>query len=729
MADIKPITPQERALLDYIGKFESKGGDYNILYGHYKDTPEKKPTDMTIREILALQEKMIDYDYGKDKNGKKIRASSPIGAHQIISTTLKDEIKKEGWSLDEKFTPDMQDRIILTRLNRMRGFDKFLSGEKSTEDFALALAKEFASLPNPGTGTTYYGDPEGTVANKSLTSVDDVFKNLESIKDMPTFPDWDEEVSGQIASSETNTPIKDNRIADTTDPVVDNPMDQWADPSREGRDSIDEFADTNQDKEEYNNPGPSGDVQFAQKGERAYNNPITGGTDRNINALAAQGAAELPKHIIDNTPMIASAKAKAKPEPGDADYRGSLSRDFERKEGVEYLTSASDGINSRLMQHTRAGYSNKHANGGLLSPPAKIKGEGTIAYYKKLNKYSEGGILRGAGGPGPGVPGTPTTSTTTGPTQVNRSITATTGANGLPSSTRTTTRTTPTNTRTETPYTQAGNDAYANLDQSGRDAQDKAWSQIQNKNSQNASTETEEATQLGMKPLGIDFKPAGLRTGPSEAIQQVPVTPTRAPLYHTGGSNMHNMRFAGKEQTMITDDPNAVPDASFTTNPGDISTNSPVSGRDNIAYRNQLTTLQQDAAETPYGKSWNTVIPDDIANQMLDKQSSKEAKLRERATSAHHRQLAAKERTMANREANTNRRNQNQNYFGGSINSNEDPNSGLVEFEGGGTHEQNSLGGIPQGMGANGKLNTVEAEETKYKFKDGDYVFSNRIKI
>ena len=42
-------------------------------------------------------------------------------------------------------------------------------------------------------------------------------------------------------------------------------------------------------------------------------------------------------------------------------------------------------------------------------------------------------------------------------------------------------------------------------------------------------------------------------------------------------------------------------------------------------------------------------------------------------------------------------------------------------FEGGGTHEENPLGGIPQGMGANGKPNLVEEGETKWN----DYIFSN----
>lgn len=52
-------------------------------------------------------------------------------------------------------------------------------------------------------------------------------------------------------------------------------------------------------------------------------------------------------------------------------------------------------------------------------------------------------------------------------------------------------------------------------------------------------------------------------------------------------------------------------------------------------------------------------------------------------------------------------------------------NNPLTEFNVGGSHEQNPLGGIPQGMGANGKMNTVEEGETK---KD-NYVFSDRLKL
>lgn len=51
----------------------------------------------------------------------------------------------------------------------------------------------------------------------------------------------------------------------------------------------------------------------------------------------------------------------------------------------------------------------------------------------------------------------------------------------------------------------------------------------------------------------------------------------------------------------------------------------------------------------------------------------------------------------------------------------------LTQFTEGGTHEQNPLGGIPQGFAPDGKLNLVEQGETK--LNAADYVFSDQIKV
>ena len=61
---------------------------------------------------------------------------------------------------------------------------------------------------------------------------------------------------------------------------------------------------------------------------------------------------------------------------------------------------------------------------------------------------------------------------------------------------------------------------------------------------------------------------------------------------------------------------------------------------------------------------------------------------------------------------------------GGNLNK-QNNNNMLTEFNTGGTHEQNKLGGIPQGIGQNGQPNTVEEGETK---KD-NFVYSDRLYI
>ena len=63
--------------------------------------------------------------------------------------------------------------------------------------------------------------------------------------------------------------------------------------------------------------------------------------------------------------------------------------------------------------------------------------------------------------------------------------------------------------------------------------------------------------------------------------------------------------------------------------------------------------------------------------------------------------------------------------YGGSMTGQSGAKELVTMFENGGTHEENPLGGIPQGMGANGKPNLVEEGETKFE----DYIFSNNINI
>ncbi|MGO1820295.1 MAG: hypothetical protein ACTH0S_11500, partial [Senegalia sp. (in: firmicutes)] len=76
-----------------------------------------------------------------------------------------------------------------------------------------------------------------------------------------------------------------------------------------------------------------------------------------------------------------------------------------------------------------------------------------------------------------------------------------------------------------------------------------------------------------------------------------------------------------------------------------------------------------------------------------------------------------------------NKTNPNSFDLGGIINTINSSNKNLNSFNGGGTHEQNRLGGIPIGKGANGKMNTVEEDETSFDLPNGKFIFSNRIGV
>lgn len=65
--------------------------------------------------------------------------------------------------------------------------------------------------------------------------------------------------------------------------------------------------------------------------------------------------------------------------------------------------------------------------------------------------------------------------------------------------------------------------------------------------------------------------------------------------------------------------------------------------------------------------------------------------------------------------------------MGGNVNQSNDDD--LNSYNVGGTHETNPYHGIPQGIGPNGKLNTVEQDETSFNIDGQKFIFSNRIKL
>lgn len=131
-----------RPLLNLIGKSEGtdKGRGYNETLAYGKLTNGNVTlVNMTLDEVLALQEAMLRH---KDNKWN----SSALGRYQIVRKTLLALISKMKVSRKAYFDQNMQDAMAVQLLIG-RGIGSWLNGNKSTADFMMGLALEWASLP------------------------------------------------------------------------------------------------------------------------------------------------------------------------------------------------------------------------------------------------------------------------------------------------------------------------------------------------------------------------------------------------------------------------------------------------------------------------------------------------------------------------------------------------------------------------------------------------------
>jgi conjugal transfer mating pair stabilization protein TraG len=131
------------------------GYDVPLGYGQY-GTPSVNgnPTtlsQMTLGEVQTFQQQMID-------NGAP---SGAVGKYQITQGTLADLKSSLGLSDDTPFNAVTQEMLGQARLEE-RGYSKWMGGEMSDHDFQKNLAKEWASVADPDTGHSYYGQGVGT---------------------------------------------------------------------------------------------------------------------------------------------------------------------------------------------------------------------------------------------------------------------------------------------------------------------------------------------------------------------------------------------------------------------------------------------------------------------------------------------------------------------------------------------------------------------------------------
>lgn len=185
------VPPGAALLLNFIGKSETgkRGAEaYDVVVFNQQHKLSKPLTEFTVDELLASQR--LWAKNGWSIKGKKRRGSA-AGKFQIIRPTLLGLVERLGIPGSAKFSPQLQDRLGMALLNG-RGWQAFTSGQVTVGAFALALAKEWASMPvlstTPGAnrivqrGESYYA---GDGVNASQRDASELEAILAAVRGQP----------------------------------------------------------------------------------------------------------------------------------------------------------------------------------------------------------------------------------------------------------------------------------------------------------------------------------------------------------------------------------------------------------------------------------------------------------------------------------------------------------------------------------------------------------------
>jgi muramidase (phage lysozyme) len=167
------------------GKLVSRGeGNYSSVnvQAHGGGSSQRDLSSMSINEVLAKQNKG---EFGA------------AGRYQMIRGTLDEASRKMGLTGEEKFTPEMQDKIFNEHLLKKRkALYAYLHGMSSDISAAAEDAsKEWASFTDPTTGKGHYA------GQKASISLEDSYKALQSART-------------QIAAGGTGNPVSNTTSHD-----------------------------------------------------------------------------------------------------------------------------------------------------------------------------------------------------------------------------------------------------------------------------------------------------------------------------------------------------------------------------------------------------------------------------------------------------------------------------------------------------------------------------------
>lgn len=162
-------------LLEMIGKHES-AGDYNRVY-----VPPKMPgyggvrrvdlSNMTVNEVLEWQRNWTNEQ--RRAGIPSDQCSSAAGKYQFIRATLAGTAKQMGLTGDEKFTPELQDRLAMQQLKNA-GYDKYMAGKTNDQTFLNKVANIWSSIPQSNGRSAHAGigiNAAGTTVSSAVSTI------------------------------------------------------------------------------------------------------------------------------------------------------------------------------------------------------------------------------------------------------------------------------------------------------------------------------------------------------------------------------------------------------------------------------------------------------------------------------------------------------------------------------------------------------------------------------
>ena len=150
-------------LRSLIAVAEADSRDYDTVNHGTRRLPSAAPTSMTVGQIIAW----VDATPGQPH---------AIGRYQFIPSTLRDLMRRSGYSYNMKFTPALQDNLADILL-KDAGYDEFLEGRMGRTRFMNNLAQVWAGLPT-STGRSAYDGYAGNRATITWATFD---REMESI--------------------------------------------------------------------------------------------------------------------------------------------------------------------------------------------------------------------------------------------------------------------------------------------------------------------------------------------------------------------------------------------------------------------------------------------------------------------------------------------------------------------------------------------------------------------